>query len=129
MSRIPVVVIVDDDRVVADSLALILQKHGYEPLACYSADDAIELISEVAPDIIVSDVVMKDLTGIDVALAARKLLPQCKVILFSGNPATAAILESANQDGHQFTCLAKPVHPNELLAQIMTETNPGPEPS
>jgi hypothetical protein len=46
------------------------------------------------------------------------MLPACKILLFSGQAATADLLEKARAQGHQFEILAKPVHPQDLLAKL-----------
>jgi len=53
-----------------------------------------------------------------VAIETRKKLPKCKVLLFSGQAATADLLERARAQGHEFDILAKPVHPTDLLAKL-----------
>jgi hypothetical protein len=45
-------------------------------------------------------------------------LPSCKILLFSGQAATADLLEKARMEGHEFEILAKPVHPTDLLAKL-----------
>jgi len=85
---------------------------------CYSADDAISILSTVAPDILISDVVMGDRSGVDVAIFACELFPECRIILISGNATTADLLNEAKQAGHNFICLAKPIHPTDLLAHV-----------
>jgi CheY-like chemotaxis protein len=72
------------------------------------------------PDMLISDVIMltPGLTGIEVAIETRKKLPTCKVLLFSGQAATADLLERARAEGHEFDILAKPVHPTDLLAKL-----------
>lgn len=112
------VLVVDDERMIADSLAVILQRHEFAAAACYSADDAVSIFSTVAPDILISDVFMGDRSGVEVAILARELFPECKIILISGNAATADLLDDARRAGHNFTCLAKPLHPTELLAYL-----------
>ena len=61
---------------------------------------------------------MDDMNGIDAAINIRKFLPSCKILLFSGQAATAALLENARARGHQFEILKKPVHPQDLLAKL-----------
>ncbi len=115
----PFVVVVDDERLIADTLALVLNNHGFEAVACCSADDAITILKTFRPDFLVSDVVLnQSSTGIDLAIQAQQLVPTCKVILISGNAATGDLLDIAGQSGYSFTCLAKPIHPTELLAQM-----------
>ena len=75
-------------------------------------------VAEALPDLIISDVIMPDMNGIEAAIRIRQLLPGCKILLFSGQAATAELLEKARQEGHEFEILAKPVHPQDLLAQL-----------
>jgi len=61
---------------------------------------------------------MPEMSGIELALQIRESCPDCKVLLFSGQAATANLLEKARADGHDFELLSKPVHPSDLLAKI-----------
>jgi CheY-like chemotaxis protein len=61
---------------------------------------------------------MPVMSGIELAVKVRELCPECKVLLFSGQAATANLLENARADGHDFELLSKPVHPSDLLAKI-----------
>lgn len=62
---------------------------------------------------------MGDRSGVEVAIVARELFPNCRIMLISGNAATTDLLGEARQAGHNFICLAKPVHPTELLALLL----------
>jgi CheY-like chemotaxis protein len=114
----PKVLVADDERVIADTLAIILNQHGYDASAVYTGTAAVERARSVRPDLVISDVIMPDMNGIDAAIKIRSLLPNCKILLFSGQAATADLLESARQQGHEFEILAKPVHPQDLLAKL-----------
>ena len=114
----PKVLVADDERVIADTLAMILNQSGFDARAVYSGEKALELASVFAPDMLISDVIMNDLNGIDAAIRMRELLPQIKVLLFSGQAATADLLEEARTQGHEFDILAKPVHPQDLLSKL-----------
>lgn len=101
------------------TLALVLNQHGFQAIACYSVDDALTILKTFRPDFLISDVVLdSESSGIDIAIASKQLAPRCKVVLISGNAATTDLLEKATQSGHSFTCLAKPLHPKELLEQM-----------
>ncbi|HTB95494.1 MAG TPA: response regulator [Terracidiphilus sp.] len=113
--------VVDDERVIADTLAMILNRSGFEARAVYSGESAVELASDFAPDLLISDVIMPKLNGIDAAIMIRKLLPDIKVLLFSGQAATANLLEQARERGHEFEILSKPVHPQDLLNKLRSE--------
>ena len=114
----PKVLVVDDERVIADTLAIILGQNGYEASAAYTGKEAVEKAKIVRPDLVISDVIMPDMNGVETAIEIRKLLPKCKILLFSGQAATADLLENARQQGHEFEILAKPVHPADLLAKL-----------
>jgi CheY-like chemotaxis protein len=112
------VLVVDDEKVIADTLAIILNQNGYDASAVYSGKSAVERAREVVPDLVISDVIMQDMNGIEAAINIRSFLPDTKILLFSGQAATADLLESARAQGHEFEILAKPVHPQDLLAKI-----------
>lgn len=114
----PKVLVVDDERVIADTLAIILNQHGYDASPVYTGSAAVERARAVKPDLIISDVIMPDMNGIEAAINIRRFLPECKILLFSGQAATANLLESARAQGHEFEILAKPIHPQDLLAKL-----------
>jgi CheY-like chemotaxis protein len=114
----PKVLVVDDERVIADTLAMILNQSGFEARAIYSGEGALELVPIFAPDMLISDVIMADLNGIDAAIRIKELQPGIKVLLFSGQAATADLLEKARAQGYEFEILAKPVHPQDLLNRL-----------
>jgi len=114
----PKVLVADDERVIADTLAMILNQSGFEARAVYSGEKALELASAFRPDMLISDVIMADLNGIDTAIRIRASLPEIRILLFSGQAATADLLEKARRDGHEFDILAKPVHPQDLLNKL-----------
>lgn len=114
----PKVLVADDERVIADTLAMILNQSGFETRAVYSGEKAVEVAAAFKPDMLISDVIMTGLNGIDAALRIRQLLPGVKILLFSGQAATADLLETARAQGYEFEILAKPVHPQDLLSRL-----------
>ena len=114
----PIVLVVDDEQVIADTLAKILDLNGYDASAVYTGTAAVESARSLRPDLIISDVIMPDMNGIEAAISIRSFLPTCKILLFSGQAATADLLEDARAHGHEFEILAKPVHPSDLLAKL-----------
>ncbi|HET6934376.1 MAG TPA: response regulator [Candidatus Angelobacter sp.] len=114
----PRVLVVDDERVIADTLSIILNQNGFEASAVYSGTSAVDRAREMKPELVISDVIMQDMNGIEAAIKIRELLPACKILLFSGQAATADLLEKARAQGHEFEILAKPVHPQDLLAKL-----------
>lgn len=119
MSQPPIVLVVDDEKVIADTLSIILSRSGFLVQTAYNAESALDLARVIPPQLLLSDVMMgpgKD--GMQLALELIQSQPDCKVILFSGHAATQELIEKQRLLGHNFTCLAKPLHPAHLLASI-----------
>jgi CheY-like chemotaxis protein len=70
------------------------------------------------PEMLITDVVLPGMSGIELAITIRRIFPDCKIILFSGQASTADLLAAARQDGHHFTLLNKPLHPQDLLTRV-----------
>jgi CheY-like chemotaxis protein len=114
----PVVLVVDDEQVIADTLVAILSRSGYMAIAAYDGASALETAGVIPPQMVITDVCMPGMTGIELAITLRELVPDCKVLLFSGQASTADLLAAARSAGHEFAALTKPIHPTELLAHV-----------
>jgi len=110
--------VVDDEHVIAATLATILHMNGFSARFFTQPLEALAAACLDVPDLLISDVAMPGLSGVDLAIQMRAQCPQCKILLFSGQAATFDLLEDARKQGHDFDLLAKPVHPTELLFQI-----------
>lgn len=115
------VLIVDDETIIADTLRLILLQNGFHAVVAYDGKAAVEKARQLNPDILLCDVVMPGLNGIELAIQLRRFLPHCRVLLLSGQAAVHDLLEDARLRGHHFDLLTKPVHPNELLDLLRTD--------
>jgi CheY-like chemotaxis protein len=114
-----VVLVVDDERVIADTLSIILSRSGFAVQTAYDASSALELARTIPPHLLLSDVMMgPGMDGTQLAMELVKSYPDCKVILFSGHAATQDLLQKARERGHDFTMLTKPLHPADLLTHI-----------
>jgi DNA-binding NtrC family response regulator len=112
----PKILIVDDDRVIASTLAIIFANAGYDTRAATSAEEALELIADWCPDLAIIDVVLPKMNGINLAILLNAKYPNCRIALSSGHPDTSELLAEAKVSGYRFDILAKPVHPQELLS-------------
>ena len=112
------VIVIDDEPVIADTVVEILNGEGFEAMAVSTGASAVELAKAFDPDVVLSDVIMPGLNGIETGIQIRKVAPQCRVILFSGQAATVDLLEKARQEGHRFDILAKPIRPEQLISVI-----------
>ena len=114
------VFVVDDEMVIATTLTAILKQSGFDAVGFTNPLKALAAADEKSPDLLISDVVMPQLSGIDLAIQLKEKAPACKVLLFSGQASTADLLASARKGGHDFALLSKPVHPTDLLNAIRT---------
>jgi len=109
------VLIVDDERTIADTLSLIFSASGYETRAAYSAEQALEIIPEWLPHLAVIDVALPGMHGIELAILLTAQCPDCRLLLFSGQSQTSDLLAEAETKSYKFDILAKPVHPTVML--------------
>ena len=116
--RLVRVLVVDDHRVIADTLASILQGSGYDATAAYSGEQAVEAAIASNTDVLITDIVMGGVSGIEAAVRILRTRPACKIILFSGQSTTANLLQESEAQGYHFEILAKPVRPAVLLDRL-----------
>lgn len=114
--EVSVIFVVDDEEMITRSLGLILGREGFDVFCFNNPLEAVEHMQRVAPDLLISDVTMPQLSGIDLAIHTRKAQPDCKILLFSA--AGSDQVKQARANGHDFRLLQKPVHPRELLLEI-----------
>lgn len=114
----PTVLVVDDESAIADTLSEILKLSGYAATAAYDAEEALDTALLTPPQLLITDVMLPGMSGVELAIRMRRIYPNCQVLLFSGQAATADLLVSAKRAGHQFTLLSKPVYPTDLLQRV-----------
>ncbi|HVO62171.1 MAG TPA: response regulator [Terriglobales bacterium] len=112
------VLIIDDEKSVADTLVMILQSEGHEAAAAYNGPTALEKIDSFIPDCVISDVIMPGMNGIEVCATLETRHPRCQFLLFSGQASSNELVEKARADGHTWELLAKPIDPGELLTKL-----------
>jgi len=111
--------VVDDEPLIAMTLSLILKQHGYEATS-YFTDPLLALAAarRDAPELLLSDVRMPSMDGIELAVQVTTFAPLCRVLLFSGQATASDIIDRAGQNGRDFELLAKPLHPSLLLQRL-----------
>jgi CheY-like chemotaxis protein len=114
----PVILVVDDEPIIADTLAHILSQKGYAASAAHDGESAIQDALVRPPNLVISDVSMPGMNGIDLGIAIRKIFPDCKVILFSGQSASQDLVAAALSVGNHFEFLQKPLQPEVLLKRV-----------
>ena len=114
----PRVLVVASERVISDTLAMVLNQSGFHARALYSGEEAVEAAPVFKPDVLLSDVIMFGLNGIETAIHFRDILPSTRILLFSGSKDTPDLMEKAHVQGHDFEIMGCPVHPQELLNRL-----------
>ena len=116
------VLVVDDEPVIVESLAEILEGAGYSVWVATSGDQALRTADEARPDILLSDVLMPGMNGFELALQVKERFPECRLMLFSGQASTAQLAQEASGTftrlGYRYELLPKPLHPNALLQRL-----------
>ena len=112
------VIVVDDEKVIANTLAIILNDSGFETRAAFSGEETVKLIESFPADLVIADVIMPGMSGIEAAIIIRDKLPNCKILLLSGQAATSDMLDAARVQGYDFEILTKPVHPTDLIEKL-----------
>ncbi len=112
------ILIVDDERMIADTLSVIFRSVGYEAFTAYNGLLGLDAARKLAPNLVLSDVVMPELDGVTMAIEIRNSLPGVIVLLFSGQAGTSDLLRSAEEKGFHFEMLQKPIHPDEILRKV-----------
>ena len=110
--------VADDEVLIADTLKQILTQAGFQVMAVYGGQAAVQAASEWRPDLFVSDVMMPDLDGIEAAIQITQCLPNCKILLVSGHAVVHDLASHARERGYDFPVLLKPVHPVDLIERI-----------
>lgn len=116
--RILSIFVVDDEPVIAKTVVALLQINGFSASPFTNPLDALNKAQFEAPDLLICDVMMPQLSGIELAIRIKDLCPQCKILLFSGHGNLDLMLESAQAKGYDFNLLSKPVHPKDLLDRV-----------
>ena len=114
------VFVVDDEELITKSLAHILRNEGFQVTPFNNPLRALSRLESAAPDLLISDVMMPELNGIELARETRRMLPDCSILLFSG--AAEDLIRESGHGGLGFRMLSKPLHPDKLLEEICSMT-------
>lgn len=112
------ILVVDDEILIADTIVQILNRNGFVAEAAYGGAEAIECARLTQPDLVLSDVLMPQVDGVEAAIQISQLCPDTRIVLFSGQAATLEILSRARDRGYDFELLAKPMHPTQLIKHL-----------
>jgi DNA-binding NtrC family response regulator len=116
------VLVVDDDMRVADSIVQILMVRGYDAVGAYSAEVAMKMAEKLNPQVVISDVVMGPVSGIELAIHIREHHPDCRVLLISGITAPSAHPSGTVAQSPKLQFMPKPVDPARILEFVAAGT-------
>jgi len=112
------VLVVDDDRLVADTLKLVFQVNGYESQAAYSAADGLEQARSFGPKLLLCDVTMPDENGLQLVEKMNLEMPECKMLMLSAYANNEMQVElQAERMKRPLKLLSKPCRPELLLRE------------
>ncbi|SEF94972.1 Response regulator receiver domain-containing protein [Bryocella elongata] len=113
------VLIVDDDRLVADTLSLVFRLNGFDSEARYSAADGLNLARSFAPTLLLTDVTMPGESGLDLADAVAREMPDCKLMMLTAYESNTPHVEKHTaRTRRPIRMLYKPVRPEELIREV-----------
>ncbi len=112
------VLIVDDERLVADTLALVFEKGGFEARAAYSVNQALEDVRGFVPDLLLCDITMPDHDGLVLVQQISKEFPDCRIMVLTGFYSNLkAVYDEAKNLSSPMSIHTKPCQPDELLRE------------
>ncbi|MGA8729001.1 MAG: response regulator [Terracidiphilus sp.] len=112
------ILVVDDNQVIALTLGAILEEAGYEVASAFSGEEAIERAEAFLPKLLLSDISMRPMNGIEAAVQITAKLPDCRVLFLSGNPSIADCSEAPPPERLVYSFLSKPTPVPDLLSAI-----------
>ncbi len=115
MSTQPLVLVADDEARITKLVALALREEGFRVVTAERGEEALQKAEEYRPDVVLLDIVMPDLDGIEVMRELRERRP-VPVILLTAKGSTADKAKGLDLGADDY--VAKPFHPDELAARV-----------
>jgi two-component system response regulator HydG len=112
----PSVLVVDDEAAILDALRILLRNEGFEPHVAHGGRKALEQLPELRPDIVLTDIRMPNVTGVEVLSAARETDPDTPVILMTAQATLQSAMQAVNEGA--FYYIQKPFRNDELIAIV-----------
>jgi len=112
------ILVVDDESGITETLSAILRLKGYVVDIATNGEEGYERAIAFKPALVISDISMPRLNGIDMAIKIAAEMPRVRILLFSGQAMTLELLQQARVHGYNFECLVKPFHPLDLINKV-----------
>jgi len=115
------VLVVDDSPESLGMINMALDKAGIAVLIALNGQQALNVLEQITPDLILLDAVMPVMDGFECAHEIRKRLPLAPIIFMTGLSEVEHLVKAFDAGGNDY--IVKPIHPDELLARIRQHTN------
>ncbi len=112
------VFVVDDHPLIASTLADILRLNGFDAVWFTNSHEALTAAKSDCPDLVISEIGMSGLSGVELAIRLRELHLDCNILLINGYPGHLDLLDQAEKLGHTFQVLQRPIIPRQLIAEL-----------
>ncbi|MBL8634107.1 MAG: sigma-54-dependent Fis family transcriptional regulator [Myxococcales bacterium] len=110
------VLLADDEALILSSLRGVLLQEGFEVTVASSGEQAWQHFVKARPDVVLLDLILGDITGIEVLRRIRQLSPETKVILISAHATLEQAVEAMKLGGHDF--IRKPFELEEIVTTV-----------
>lgn len=112
------VLVVDDDKLVADTLTLIFRANGFDSEACYSAAEGLEMARTFDPELLLCDINMPETNGLELAARIDREIPECRILMLTAYSSNHSKVEAQSRlMRRRMNVLSKPCRPQDLLRE------------
>lgn len=118
------ILVVDDDVALAEMISIVLRGEGYSPHQVFDGQEALTQIPDVKPDLILLDVMLPGLDGIEVCTRIREF-SGVPIIMLTAKGDTTDVVKGLESGADDY--VVKPFNPKELVARIRTRLRPSSE--
>ena len=115
------VLVVDDSPESLGMINMALDKAGIAVLIALNGQQALNVLQQITPDVVLLDAVMPVMDGFECAHEIRKILPLTPIIFMTGLSEVEDLVKAFDSGGNDY--IVKPIHPDELLVRIRQHTN------
>jgi two-component system response regulator MtrA len=120
------ILVVDDDTALSEMIGIVLRSEGFEPSFCEDGSGALEAFRTVRPDLVLLDLMLPGMNGIEVCSRIREE-SGTPIIMLTARSDTSDVVKGLESGADDY--VVKPFNPKELVARIRTRLRPTPETS
>lgn len=115
------ILVVDDDVALAEMIGIVLRGEGYTPIQAFDGSEALAKLEEEKPDLVLLDVMLPGLDGVEVCTKIRES-SGIPIIMLTAKSDTTDVVKGLESGADDY--VVKPFNPKELIARIKTRLRP-----